>query len=190
MRTRDDKKIEAIVQATISLVNEIGLAEASVAKISKKANVSVATIYIYFQNKEDLIGQIYVKGKKMMGERVYEGTNPQAPLREKFEQYLRNFVAFIMENKAYYLFLEQVANSPVLRNWCFEETEQFNAPMLQWFEEAKRDGLVTCTDVMMLTMYCVLPVAQLAKEHIKGNFVFDQAKLDSAIQMGWSAITN
>lgn len=189
MRPRDDKKVEAIVQATISLVNEIGFAEASVSKIAKKANVSVATIYIYFENKEDLIGQIYVNGKKLMGQRVYEEMNDSAPLREQFEFFLRNFVAFIQENREYYLFLEQVSNSPVLRNWCVEETEAFNAPMYRWYEAARREGIVTCEDMMMLTVYCVLPVAQLAKEQIKGNFDFNEAKLSAAIRMGWNAIT-
>lgn len=36
MRIRDENKVEAIYDATIQLVNEIGFAEASISKIAKK----------------------------------------------------------------------------------------------------------------------------------------------------------
>ena len=61
MRLRDEKKKEAIFDATIALVNEIGFAEASTAKIAKAANVSPATIYIYYKDKQDLLTSIYIE---------------------------------------------------------------------------------------------------------------------------------
>ncbi len=54
MRTKDDFKQEALFQATIKLVNDIGFVSSSVAKIAKEADVSPATIYVYHKNKEDL----------------------------------------------------------------------------------------------------------------------------------------
>ncbi|MFJ5760843.1 TetR/AcrR family transcriptional regulator [Neobacillus sp. NPDC093182] len=46
MRHKDEKKNESIFQAAIDLINEIGLAETSMSKIAKKANVSSSTIYV------------------------------------------------------------------------------------------------------------------------------------------------
>ncbi|WP_094092917.1 TetR/AcrR family transcriptional regulator [Paenibacillus physcomitrellae] len=40
-------------------MNEIGFAETSISKIAKKAGVSAATIYIYYENKEDMLSKIY-----------------------------------------------------------------------------------------------------------------------------------
>ena len=57
MRLQDENKKAAIFHATIKLVNEIGFASASIAKI---ANVSPATIYIYYKNKDDLLVSIFV----------------------------------------------------------------------------------------------------------------------------------
>ena len=59
MRTRDQKKYDAIVRSSIELTNKFGLSGISISKIAKKANVSPATIYIYFENKEDLLTVIY-----------------------------------------------------------------------------------------------------------------------------------
>ena len=54
MRYKDEAKQDAIIEATVKLVNQIGFAATSTSKIAKKANVSSATIYIYYKNKEDL----------------------------------------------------------------------------------------------------------------------------------------
>ena len=55
MRIKDLHKQEAIIEATVELVNEIGFVSSSVSKIAKKANVSPATLYIYYKNKEDIL---------------------------------------------------------------------------------------------------------------------------------------
>ena len=63
MRQKDELKQDAIIHATVRLVNEIGFAASSVSKIAKAANVSPATIYIYYKNKEDLLVSTYISIK-------------------------------------------------------------------------------------------------------------------------------
>jgi len=46
-------KRNALVQATIGLVNNNGFHATPMSKIAKMANVSPATIYLYFENKQD-----------------------------------------------------------------------------------------------------------------------------------------
>ena len=60
MRTRDQAKYDAIVKSSIQLINTIGFDGISISKIAKKAKVSPATIYIYFENKEDLFTKLYI----------------------------------------------------------------------------------------------------------------------------------
>ena len=73
MRYKDEQKQDAIIQATIQLVNEIGFAASSVSKIAKQANVSPATLYIYYTNKEDLLVSTYVS-IKILTRRCPSGT--------------------------------------------------------------------------------------------------------------------
>lgn len=188
MRPRDDHKIEAVIGATVGLVNEIGFAETSVSKIAKKAGVSAATIYIYFENKEDMLAKIYLKAKQLMSDKVFRGADESAPLKERFECYARNFVEFILGHKDYYLFMEQVSNSPLLRNWCLEETTPLYQPIFELFEQGKKQRLFKDVDLNLLIMYSIAPIAQLAKEQLTGSFQFDESKLALAIQMSWDAI--
>jgi len=50
-------KRNSLIQATIELVNNDGFNATPMSKIAKMANVSPATIYLYFDNKQDLVNK-------------------------------------------------------------------------------------------------------------------------------------
>ena len=64
MRVKDQDKQTALFEATVKTVNEMGFVAASVSKIAKEANVSPATLYVYYDNKEDLLVSTYIEIKK------------------------------------------------------------------------------------------------------------------------------
>jgi len=167
MRHRDDNKVEAIYDATIQLVNEIGFAETSISKIAKKANVSAATIYIYHENKEDLLIRTYLKVKSKMSEKMFQGMDDSLSVKERFDSIIRNYIEFIQTHKEYFLFLEQITNSPLLQKWCLDDTANLFQPIFEMFDAGKKQMLLKQEDVRMLIIYSILPVAEVAKEHIK-----------------------
>ena len=90
MRYRDEAKQNAVIEATVKLVNQIGFAATSTAKIAKEANVSSATIYIYYKNKEDLLVSTYVDIKKKMGEAFLKDFDDSLPIRDILKTALSN----------------------------------------------------------------------------------------------------
>ena len=59
MRIKDDNKKNAITKAVISLSNEIGFSNVSMSKIAKRAGVSSSTLYVYYENKDDMFSKVY-----------------------------------------------------------------------------------------------------------------------------------
>ena len=59
MRIKDNEKQERIKDAMISLILKEGINGASVAKIAKQAGVSPATIYVYYENKEEMLAEVF-----------------------------------------------------------------------------------------------------------------------------------
>src|SRR3982751_5934803 len=59
MRTRDDKKIQAIRQKAVDMIVARGFDGFSMQKLAKAASVSPATLYIYYKDREDLIMQLW-----------------------------------------------------------------------------------------------------------------------------------
>ncbi|MFQ7291767.1 MAG: TetR/AcrR family transcriptional regulator [Monoglobales bacterium] len=73
MRVRDENKKAAITKTIIRLINEIGFANISMSKIAKATGVSVATLYVYYENKEDMFRNVYMDVKKQMIEECNRG---------------------------------------------------------------------------------------------------------------------
>jgi hypothetical protein len=65
---KSKEKRAALLQATLQLINQGGIQEASMAKVAKLANVSPGTIYLYFENKQDLVNQLYLSIKSVFSE--------------------------------------------------------------------------------------------------------------------------
>ena len=55
MRRKDDEKEQRIKEAVASLMLEEGWSGTSISKIARKAEVSPATVYTYFDSKEDML---------------------------------------------------------------------------------------------------------------------------------------
>jgi len=188
MRHKDENKSEAIFEATIQLLNEIGFSEISMSKIAKRANVSSATIYVYFENKEDMLAKLYVRVKEKLSRQMIHKLDDTMSTRQLCEQFMRNSMQFILENKDYFLFLEQFATSPLMDKLCLEDTSFMFASLYDIVEKRKQAGDLKPMETTFLLTYCYLPVTQLAKAHFKGQFDATGEHLDHIIQMSWDAI--
>ena len=69
MRMKDENKKTAITKTIVRLINEIGFANISMSKIAKAAGMSAATLYVYYDNKEDMFRKVYMDVKKHMTEK-------------------------------------------------------------------------------------------------------------------------
>jgi TetR/AcrR family transcriptional regulator, fatty acid metabolism regulator protein len=85
-RPRTSDKRERILRAAIKLFARHGFFHSQVADVAKAAGVASGTVYLYFQNKDDLLVSIF---DRMMGEAIDEGrralesvTDPIARLDE------------------------------------------------------------------------------------------------------------
>ena len=121
MRKKDDNKKEAIFEATISLLNEIGFYQISMSKIAKRAGVSVATIYVYFDDKDDMIRKLYLDVKNRVVSFAVKDFDTKKSIRENIEYSTRKLLDFIIEHKEYFLFVEQFLNSPLIQNLSIED---------------------------------------------------------------------
>lgn len=114
MRTRDLIKESTIREKAIELIVNEGFDGLSMHKVAKAANVSVATIYIYFKDREHLIQQLYQEELRKLTEAVLQNFDPN----DDFEKGLRtqwvNRMNFYLNNPTGMTFMEQVKHSPFL----------------------------------------------------------------------------
>lgn len=188
MKNKDENKYESIFNATIQLINEIGLAETSMSKIAKKANVSASTIYVYFENKEDLLNKLYLNVKKKMNAAVFNQSDDFLSLKEAFEDALQKFADFTLMNKDYFLFIEQFHNSPILNKISYDEIVEVTKPIFNFFEKGKNQQIFKQVNTNLLVVFTFQPVVQVLKDHFNGTSVLNQETLNNIIQMSWDAV--
>ncbi len=59
-RSKDETKVIAIFDATLSVVMKTGFNGLKMADVAKKAGLATGTVYLYFKNKEALINALYL----------------------------------------------------------------------------------------------------------------------------------
>lgn len=188
MRTRDESKIEAIHEATIKLVNEIGFVASSVSKIAKEADVSPATLYIYYKNKEDLLVSTYIDVKKKMSQMLLVGFDNELPLKDILRRLWLNAFKHIENHPEYFYFAEQFANSPYAGLVNHEELEKHFQPVMGVFRKGIEEGKIKDAPNSLLTIFAFYPALMLSNPRIcKGMTVTDEVK-DLAFEMSWDAI--
>ena len=188
MRTRDDKKQEALFNATVKLVNEIGFASASVSKIAAEAGVSPATLYIYFKNKEDLLVSTYVEIKMEMGEAILEGFDSGRSLYDSLYLIWKNSFSFISENTEEFRYAEQFSNSPYADLVKQEEVLESFAPILDMVTEGIRQKILKDVNLDLIGAFLFHPVAILANPDKCMAFKPNESQIDKAFDMAWDAL--
>ncbi|SMO35741.1 TetR/AcrR family transcriptional regulator [Melghirimyces algeriensis] len=59
MAKRTGEKYDAIINAAVRVIAQYGYHQAQVSKIAREANVADGTIYLYFENKDDVLVSLF-----------------------------------------------------------------------------------------------------------------------------------
>ncbi|WP_348798527.1 TetR/AcrR family transcriptional regulator [Flavobacterium adhaerens] len=93
MRTRDTNKEEIVKQKAIEMLVKNGIEGFSMNRLAKESNISVATLYIYYSDKDDLIKRIGVEiGQNFFKEMIYDFSTTMSfgeGLRKQWENRIR-----------------------------------------------------------------------------------------------------
>lgn len=115
MRTRDLDKQQRIKNAMIALILKEGINGASVAKIAKVAGVSPATIYVYYENKEEMLSEVFGEYVRKSYTYITDNVVNQMSGEQFIETLIRRTYAFALENQEIFSFVEQCSACPTLQ---------------------------------------------------------------------------
>ncbi len=188
MRTRDEEKKEALFKATIKLVNEIGFVSSSVSKIAKEAGVSPATLYVYYENKEDLLVSTYKEIKMMMSRAILDNFDDNLPIRDILQNVWFSMFDWISNNLEYYQFMEQFANSPYSTLVDHQALEQYFVEVINVLERGKKEKIIKDVDWHLLGAFMYHPISGLANPNHRKGFELKEDDIETAFTMAWDAI--
>ena len=188
MRKKDFTKRDNIIQAAMDLINERGFSDTPMSQIAKKANVSAATIYVYFDNKEDLINKLYFHAKKKMRDYVMSSYDENATVEERYKQYLRKFIQFLVNNQQEFLFIDQFQSSPLLNEEVSESISQLFQQFHSIYDEGKETKVFKNVDTTIIAGFTINPAMQFVRDYHAKTFALTESMIDDIIQMSWDAV--
>jgi TetR/AcrR family transcriptional repressor of multidrug resistance operon len=111
MRTRNTDKVQLVKQKAIELIVKNGLEGFSMNKLARACNVSVATLYIYYKDRDDLIIKVAVEEGRLMGDAMIKDFDPELPFEQGLRKQWENRYNYMIANPIMSLFFDQLRSS-------------------------------------------------------------------------------
>jgi TetR/AcrR family transcriptional repressor of multidrug resistance operon len=111
MRTRNLNKVSLVKETAITLIVKDGLERFSMNKLARACKISVATLYIYYKDRDDLILKVAIDEGQKMSQRMIQDFDPESPFEEGLRQQWRNRYAYMKANPLMTAFFDQLRAS-------------------------------------------------------------------------------
>lgn len=189
MRKIDENKIISIHHAIFDLGMELGYQNLSIAKIAKKANVSPATIYIYYKDKEDMLSTLYLKVKDIIDAHLFKNVSADQPLKLQLETILKNYVHAIMSYPKESTFMDFINSNPsYITKEAYEEGMKKATYLHVIYTEGIEKKIIKNVSKELIIALTFGSLNYLLEQHYYAQTKMSEEEIDQAIKMSWDAI--
>lgn len=188
--SKRDKRDE-IIQAALELIAEQGLHASPMAELAKRAGVGAGTIYRYFENKDVLIAELYRELEVRIYPVLLGSYQADRSIRERFLQLGRTLLQYFIAHPLDFRYLEQFHNSPYgvarRRAKLLGQTGQRDV-YRELFLDGVASGAMKEMPLPILYALAFGPLFSVARDHILGFIVLDEALIVRTIEACWDAV--
>ena len=182
MRRRDAEKERRVKEAVVKLILRDGMEGASIAKIAREAGVSPATVYIYYDSKEQMLQNLYREYAAQAGAYLMARVREEMDGPQFIRSLIRGYYQFIAENTEIYSFVEQCSHCPVLSDGVSDLCRSF-----ELIRRMQSRGVLRPYGEESLAAILFYPVKAIATEYPPGDPRAD-ASLEELIEIVQRAV--
>ena len=99
LKQKKPEKYKSILDAAVRVFARKGFYQARVSEIAREAGVADGTIYLYFQNKDDILISLFEEGMKMVIDNVKTEIDQVDDPLEKIRRFARAHLSLIENHK-------------------------------------------------------------------------------------------
>ncbi|PBQ34929.1 TetR family transcriptional regulator [Sphingobacteriaceae bacterium] len=188
MRIRDENKEAAIREKAMEMIVKEGFDGLSMNKLAKAANVSPATIYIYFKNREEMVQELFKITQETFAESALRDFDPEASLEDGLWMQWRNRLRYVLEYPVYFQFYEQFRNTHLI-NHKSVDMSVFKNNMQQFVKNAVKRGEMSKMEPEIFwsiaygSLYALIKFHLQEKKMMNEDFKLTEAKLKQTLKM-------
>ncbi|AXE17564.1 TetR/AcrR family transcriptional regulator [Runella rosea] len=190
MRTKDETKVQLILKTALKMVARVGLAGLKMSDLAKEAGVATGTVYIYFEDKNQLIFELYHYlmhvGINTLTTQILETD----PLKIKIKKIARNYLDDHINNPEYGAFLEQYFRSPYFHKGDATRVEKeiTKQPLYQLIVEGQHQSLIKEANPELLVTLVYGMLNEMAKVSIYTQKPVTAAEWELTFSVLWDGI--
>ncbi|MBA3828444.1 MAG: TetR/AcrR family transcriptional regulator [Taibaiella sp.] len=169
MRTRDADKELLVKQTAIQMLVADGFEGFSMNKLAKACNVSVATLYIYYKDKDDLIIKIAIEEGKEMNDATLRNFNADMPFAEGLRRQWENRYKYMTEHADSLQFFDQLRSSTYQEKVFDNITHNFKEVLGQFVLNAEKRGEINKMAIETYWSVAFAPLYALIRFHNQGK---------------------
>ncbi|TAG52116.1 MAG: TetR/AcrR family transcriptional regulator [Cytophagales bacterium] len=145
-RTESSKgdRRQFILDCAENIIANDGLEELSIAKVGKKTSLSIGTIYLYFENKEDIIAHLTLKSRKVLLEKFNESIKNEPNVLNQVANFIYAYFNFYQDYPYYNQLVSYYESNTGLEEPDFLKTASLDINMfvVNVLNEGKKQGVV------------------------------------------------
>lgn len=171
MRTRNIEKEQLVKRKAVELLVKHGFENFSVNKLARECGISVATLYIYYKDKDDLIINIAKEEFNRMTDVVMNDFNPDLPFEEGLKFQWEKRSKYMLENRQSMLFFEQLKNSSYQEKIFESSIGGFKEKMGKFARNAVSNGEINSMPLEVFWSIAFAPLYTLIRFHYDGRSI-------------------
>jgi TetR/AcrR family transcriptional regulator, multidrug resistance operon repressor len=171
MRKRDTEKETLVKQKAIETLGKYGLEGFSMNKLARACNISVATLYIYFKDKDDLIINIAIEEGTKGAEAMLRDFDPESSFETGLRTQWRNRYHHTMSNPAVALFFDQLRSSSYHEQFMGQVMSKFKQQVSTFMHNAIKRGELNPMPVEVFWSVAYAPLYSLIRFHQEGRSI-------------------
>ncbi|WP_461244129.1 TetR/AcrR family transcriptional regulator [Secundilactobacillus muriivasis] len=188
MRHKDENKIRALQDAVINLVIQEGYQNLSVAKIAKRAGVSVATLYIYYQDKQDMLSAVYLDIKDKIDGELFKPQPEGLTIDRRFKLMLTNYATAIRQYPKEAAVMRVFNSNPELISADAYQNGMARAqPLHALYHQGLKSGQLRQVSPELLIAFTFQPLDSLADARFRASQPLTDDEVSTMIEMAWAA---
>ncbi|MGO1595702.1 MAG: TetR/AcrR family transcriptional regulator [Sphingobacterium sp.] len=184
------EKKEQIFIAALSMINNHGFHGSPMSKIAKEAQVSVGSIYHYFESKEELIIELYWYCKEILKIKALSATEANLPYEIRFRLVWKDLVLFYLDHMEIFGFLEQFYGSPYydgIRTNLFKQKSERNI-LLHFMKEGVKANLLRDLNVRLLISTYLGVAISLIKRCVFEKSRPTEVEIETLVEIIWNGV--
>jgi len=186
VRRRDESKAEAILEAALTEVAQVGLSGLSIDAVAKRGRVAAGTIYVYFSSKDALIEALYAKVKLGFSGLVF--SSEILPVRPGIEAICRRYLQYCRSHPRELIFLDQIEASPTWRDKVGSTTTMAMRPLVKLLEQGKAERIVRDIESQTLIAYLAGGLQASARLSMEDGSARSEQRTSQIISLCWSVL--